>query len=161
MVKVSLQTLSKRELIALILALQKEGDLSSQALTTFIEKATKVSVPSFIFTKDLGALESICKYLKENQGLTYHQIAQLLDRNDRTIWTTYHNACKKREQLFVPEKSVFFIPISLIKKRTLSVLETIVVHLKEEYEFTYHTIAELLQRNERTIWTVYQRAKKK
>lgn len=53
------------------------------------------------------------------------------------------------------------IPSSIFKDRTLSVLEAIVEYLKEKQNFTYHQIALLLNRDERNIWTVYSRAKKK
>ncbi|MBI2005629.1 MAG: hypothetical protein HYS80_02600, partial [Candidatus Aenigmarchaeota archaeon] len=40
--------------------------------------------------------ENIAAYLKDTFGLTYHAIAVLLNRNDRTIWTVYQRAKKKR-----------------------------------------------------------------
>jgi DNA-directed RNA polymerase specialized sigma24 family protein len=55
-----------------------------------------VNIPSFIFkNRDLAALEAIVVYLKDSQGLTYAQIAKILNRDDRTIWTTYQRAKKK------------------------------------------------------------------
>ena len=55
-------------------------------------------IPIAIFDNDiLSALESIAKYLKENRGLTFHQIAVLLKRDDRTIWSSYNKASKKRK----------------------------------------------------------------
>lgn len=55
-----------------------------------------VNIPSFIFRdRSLAALEAVVVYLKDSQGLTYSQIAKLLNRDDRTIWTTYQRAKKK------------------------------------------------------------------
>ena len=55
-----------------------------------------LNIPSFIFrNRELAALEAIVFYLKETQGLTYSQIAKVLNRDDRTIWTTYQRAKKK------------------------------------------------------------------
>lgn len=55
-----------------------------------------VNIPTFIFKdRTLAALESLVVYLKDTQGLTYAQIAKLLNRDDRTIWTTYARAKKK------------------------------------------------------------------
>lgn len=55
-----------------------------------------VNIPSFIFKdRSLAALEAVVVYLKDSQGLTYSQIARLLNRDDRTIWTTYQRAKKK------------------------------------------------------------------
>ena len=33
---------------------------------------------------------------EEEYNLTYHQIGQLINRNDRTIWTVYNRAKKKK-----------------------------------------------------------------
>ena len=59
------------------------------------------------------------------------------------------------------EEENLLIPSSILKDRTLSVLESIVEYLKEKRNLSYHEIAELLGRDDRTIWTVYDRAKKK
>jgi len=64
------------------------------------EKETKediVDIPSDIFRdRTLSVLEIIVEYLKEKKDLSYHQIAILLNRDDRTIWTVYNRAKKKR-----------------------------------------------------------------
>ena len=136
---------------------------SEQIVESFGKKVpTKDSLPISIFDNDeLGCLETIVKYLKEELKLRFHEIALLLNRNDRTIWTTYNVACKKRkEKLFVKE-SKFFIPISVFTDRKLSVLEAIVSYLKGNFDLRYSEIAILLNRDERNIWTVYNRAKKK
>lgn len=59
------------------------------------------------------------------------------------------------------EKSSLAIPTSIFKNRKLSVLEAIVVHLKEKKKMTYAQIARLLSRDDRTVWTAYQRSLKK
>ena len=53
------------------------------------------------------------------------------------------------------------IPVSIFKKPRLSPFEAIVKYLKEEEKLTYRQIGKLLNRDERNIWTVYNRAKKK
>ncbi|MEK6879693.1 MAG: hypothetical protein AABY22_08810, partial [Nanoarchaeota archaeon] len=58
-------------------------------------------------------------------------------------------------------KSDFFIPASIFSNLKLSVLESIVKYLKETLNLTYHNIAVLLKRDERNIWTIYNRAIKK
>ena len=45
--------------------------------------------------RDLSAMEAVVCYLKEQQGLTYSEIASALNRDDRTVWTTYQRAVKK------------------------------------------------------------------
>ncbi len=65
---------------------------------------------------------------------------------------------KKEEDLVI---STINIPTSIFRDRSLSVLEAVVEYLKEHHNLNYHQIARLLNRDERTIWTVYNRAKKK
>lgn len=123
----------------------------------------EVKVPISIFNNDyLSSLENIVKYLRENLLLTFRQIAELSNRNEIALAVTYRNARKKLEAKFVvAEISPYSIPVSILKDRNLSVLENIAAYLKDNFGLTYHAIAVLLNRDDRTIWTVYQRAKKK
>lgn len=122
-------------------------------------------VPSSIFLdRNLAPLESISEYLKEEKGLSYHEIAVLVDRNDRTIWTCYNRAKKKRAENpkgVILTKHVVEIPIEIFKNRTFAPLESITSHLKEVADLSFHEIAVLLNRNDRTIWTCYNRVQKK
>ena len=62
-------------------------------------KKRNIPIPSNIFIdRSISVLEAIVKYLKEKKGLTYHEIAVLLNRDDRTIWTVYQRARKKNEK---------------------------------------------------------------
>lgn len=123
----------------------------------------QVYIPISIFDNDsLSALEAISKYLIENMGFRYCEIARLLGRNDRTIWGAYSNARKKMQSGFVPTNDNYFaVPLFIFKSRSLSVLETITCYLKDELNLRYCRIASLLNRDDRTVWTVYMRAKKK
>lgn len=61
-------------------------------------KIKYISFPSRIFKdRSISVLEALSEYLKDSRGFTYHEIAVLLNRNDRTIWTCYHRAKKKRK----------------------------------------------------------------
>ncbi len=53
------------------------------------------------------------------------------------------------------------IPSHVLRDRELSALESIIEYLKEVRKMTYHEISILLNRDERNIWTIYNRAKKK
>ena len=57
--------------------------------------------------------------------------------------------------------SNMWIPSSVLRDNSISVLEAIVEFLKEKKGLTYHQIGELINRDQRNVWTVYQRAKKK
>ena len=59
-------------------------------------KKKNIPIPSSIFTdRSVSVLEAMVRYLKEKKNLTYHEIAVLLNRDDRTIWTVYQRAKKK------------------------------------------------------------------
>ncbi len=61
------------------------------------EHSVTVIIPvSVLSNRSLSLLESVIEYLKDSQGMNYHEIAVLLNRDDRTIWTCYNRACKKR-----------------------------------------------------------------
>lgn len=123
------------------------------------------AVPSSVFLdRSVAPLESISEYLKEEKGLTYHEIAVLVGRDDRTIWTCYNRAKKKRAakpKTEMPVHEVIEIPLEIFKDRTFAPLEIITSHLKEAANLSFHEIAVLLNRDDRTIWTCYNRAQKK
>lgn len=127
------------------------------------KKLQKLAIPTSIFKdRSLAILETIVKFLKEKHNLTYHEIAILINRDDRTIWTVYHRAKKKQKKLQkIIKKPTKNLPTTIFKDRSISVLEAIVKFLKEKHNLTYHEIAILLNRDDRTIWTVYNRVKKK
>ncbi|MFH1915849.1 MAG: sigma factor-like helix-turn-helix DNA-binding protein [Nanoarchaeota archaeon] len=55
-----------------------------------------VLVPSGVFTdRTVSVLESMVRYLKEEKGFTYKEIALMLNRDQRTIWTVYSRARRK------------------------------------------------------------------
>lgn len=57
-----------------------------------------IPLPSRIFKdRSVSVLEAIVEYMKDDLGLTFHDIAQLLNRDDRTVWTVYSRAAKKRK----------------------------------------------------------------
>lgn len=123
----------------------------------------EVNIPISVFGNGkLGSLEAIVKYLRENLLLSFKQIASLTNRNEIALAVTYRNARKKLEAKFaITEISPYSIPVTILQDRNISVLENISFYLKNTFGLTYHKIAVLLNRDDRTIWTVYQRAKKK
>jgi len=147
----------------------KESGLSSEQIIELANKLLKVpveeevKVPISVFKNDkLGSLETIVKYLRENLLLSFKQIGALTNRNDIALAVSYRNAKRKLAEKFVVEEiAAYFIPVKILQDRNLSVLENIVSYLKDTFGLTYHKIALLLNRNDRTIWTVYQRALKK
>jgi hypothetical protein len=121
---------------------------------------TKESIPTDCFNKKLGSLETIVKYLKENKNLTTKKIAELTGRTNSAIINTYNKTKQKMPEQMAP-KSQILIPIHVLTNKKLSVLENISVYLKEEQNMKLREIGKLLQRSEKTIWTAYNRAKKR
>lgn len=63
------------------------------------EGVRTISIPSSIFKdRKLSVLEVMAEYFKEVKGLKYSEIARLLNRDDRTIWTAYKRAKEKRKK---------------------------------------------------------------
>ena len=120
-----------------------------------------ISLPVCIFSNGLSGLEAISKYLVEITGLRYCQIADLLNRDDRTIWDAHNGAKRKSHEDFSKEISSINIPIKIFGNRSLSILESLTAYLREEFNLRYCQIASLLNKDDRTIWTVYDRARKK
>jgi len=135
----------------------------------FIEYLTKkkieleeIKIPVSIFkTKELSSFELIVKFLKEDIKLTNSRIARLVMRSQQSVWNTYKNAKKKRPERFYIKASPYDFPVAIVQNKRYSVLEAIVVYFKEKYELRFSEITKLLNRDQRTVWTVYQRAKKK
>jgi len=140
---------------------QEKGISPDEIIKLIIKEKKPKEIPVCIFNDKLSALETIVKYLKENLNLKYSEIAKLLNRNDRTIWATYSNSRKKLTEKFVVKSNKFFIPALIISNRSFSVLESIVSYLKDNLNLRYSQIALMLHRDQRTVWTVYNRKRKK
>ena len=76
------------------------GDAGITPKTRIIDtRSIPIAIPiEVIQDRELSALEAIVVYLKEQHHLTYSQIAVMLKRDDRTIWTTYKRAAVKNLQ---------------------------------------------------------------
>jgi len=58
-----------------------------------------MQIPSIVLRdRSISVLEAIVEYLKDEKKLSYHEIAVLLNRDDRTIWTCYNRAKTKRKK---------------------------------------------------------------
>jgi len=124
------------------------------------EITENLSMPTTIFSENIGALETVIKYLKENLGMNYHEIARYLNRDERTIWTAYQKAIQKQHQMIEVKETKMFLPVSILRNRKLTVLESLIVYLKSK-EMKYSEIAEIIRRDQRNIRTAHQKAVKK
>ena len=152
-----------QDIIKLLLKeLIQKYDLKKEDLLEAAQEKDDNDLPISIFqTKELSSLEAISKYLHEDRHLKFSQIASLTKRDSRTIWSSYQFSKKKHPSRLIIKQSEIKIPLHQLTDRSISVLESIVAYLKENYNLSYHQIAILVNRNDRTIWTVYSRYKKK
>lgn len=55
----------------------------------------EITLPVSIFSEKLGMLEAASIYLKDKSKLSFNDIAKLLKRDYKTIWTSYSKAKEK------------------------------------------------------------------
>jgi len=53
-------------------------------------------IPAYVFgARQLSVLEHLAAYLKEHEGLSIPEIAKIIKRNYRTVWTAYKRGVEK------------------------------------------------------------------
>ena len=120
-----------------------------------------IYIPSCIFSQKLSSTETIIKFLKESYDLNFQQIASLLNKKRQSVWRSYKSAAKKHKEALQVTNLFYPIPIHIFKDSKLSLLETLVVFLKDSHKLTFSEISAILMRDQRTVWTSYSRARKK
>ncbi|MBD3164327.1 hypothetical protein GF323_03940 [Candidatus Woesearchaeota archaeon] len=148
---------------ALLGSLKEKYAISRKEVLKYLldNKERTTRIPVSIFREELSPVQALVKYLAENRAYRINEIAKLLQRDQRTIGNTYRNANKKHREMISAEETRYFIPIEVFSRRKLSFLENLCMYLREQLNLSYHKIAVLLGKNDRTIWTVCKRAEKK
>ena len=123
-------------------------------------EAEEMLIPVSIFNEKLSSLEAISKYFIENKNLKLGKVSKILNRSSANIWDSYSRSLSKHKKPLV-EFGSLYLPSFVISDINFSVLENIVAHLKETHQKSYHEIAVLLKRNDRTIWATYHKFLKK
>jgi len=76
--------------------IEKKYILTEEEIKGIIEKREgEIVIPISIFNEKLGMLEASSLYLKDELNLSFNDIAKLLKRDYKTIWTSYNKAKKK------------------------------------------------------------------
>ncbi len=151
--------LTKEEALATISQLIQEFHVDFDAIQRYVYEKDLL-IPASIFVPEISCFAAICIFLKDSKHLRFHEIAVLLQRNDRTIWTTYTNAKKKFSHPLQVTDMDIYIPLRLLQDRKHTIFEHIVLYFRDVKKMRYHDIAVLVHRNDRTIWTTYHRVKK-
>lgn len=139
--------------------LQKKYGKDAKDIIAKLSK--EVLVPVSVFTSEPSRLETLARFLKENKGMEFNAIAELLGRSNKTIWQAYNFSKKKYSEKLIEDYSTYNISASIFKNRRLSNLENLVIYLKEKFNLKFSKIAALIHRDQRTVWTVYTRGLKK
>ena len=139
--------------------LKHKYNYSDDEIFSLWHSANSIYIPVTIFSGKLGPAEALAKYLKENHELSYAEISQLIGRDERGIWANYKRAIKKMPWPFEIANGIT-VPVSIFKSDN-SILESLIVYLKDARKLKNKNIAKLLNKNPANIWTVHNRAKKK
>ena len=159
-----LSTISSQQLLKIILQRlhQEQGLQLPELIQTFQAAKQEASIPLSIFSSSsLDPAESLYKFLKENEKLSFQQIAAELHRDQKSIWATYRRSWKKKKQIFLIEEERYFLPFSIFKKRRYSFLESTVFYLNSVHHLSNKQIAGLLQRTPNTVAVLMKRARDK
>ena len=135
-------------------------DLKDKEIKITLEDKEENYIPCSIFSIKLGIFEAIVKFFHENKSLSFKQISKVLDRTPNNIAVTYKKAKIKYPQPFTKLDFSVKVPFKIFSKK-FTCFESICLYLKDKLDYSYHKIAVLLNRNDRTIWTVYNRARLK
>jgi transcription initiation factor TFIIIB Brf1 subunit/transcription initiation factor TFIIB len=121
----------------------------------------EVLIPLSIWNDRLSALETVARYLHENLGLSFKRIAELMNRSEKTVWQAYNFSLRKLDRRLVVVEPTYLVPLSVFADRKFSNLESVVLFAKEQYNLRFSELGSILHRDQRTVWTVYNRALKK
>jgi len=134
---------------------KSEYHIEPKELIKIIEKRIEhkgdILIPASIFTKDLGIIEAVVKYLKEEKHMRIRDIAKILNRSKTSIWVSYNQSRKKFSARLTITKSEL-IPVSIFSDRKLGPLQVLSRYMRKDCGMTYSQISKILQRDQRTIW---------
>ncbi|MBI4452786.1 hypothetical protein HY637_05120, partial [Candidatus Woesearchaeota archaeon] len=139
--------------------LRQKYNYSNEEIFGLWNSENSLLIPAAIFAGKLSPAEALAKYLKENHSLGYHEISELIGRDERGIWANYKRAIKKMPWPFEIVGSIT-VPVSIFKSEN-SILESLIVYLKDVKKMRNKSIAKLLNKNPANVWTISSRAKKK
>jgi DNA-directed RNA polymerase specialized sigma24 family protein len=140
---------------------------------------------SVLNNKPLTTYEALILHLNEISSFNYHNIGVLLGRNERDVRKVYFRARAKLKNInkdnvriikgkkskknkkglsdeeILSKHSNVKVAVSALRHKLLTTYEALIVHLKDDSLFNYHSIGVLLGRDERDVRKVYFRARAK
>ena len=115
-------------------------------------------IPYKLLQQGWSVLQATCRYLHDELELSFAEIARQIDRDQRTVWTSYHQTKGKELPHLNPFKWGF--PAHILRDRSLSALEAVVSHLLNQ-GLAVSAVATLLGRHVQTIWTIKRKLRQK
>lgn len=121
---------------------------------------SKYFIPITVFSTTLSPSEAITKFLKDSYQLHFSDIATILHKETSSIWSSYKRAGAKIGKDFKFEDSKIKVPANAFS-HNISVLEALVVYLKDVKGMKIAKLSEMLKKSKSTLWTAYNRGRKK
>jgi len=145
---------TREELVDYILSKEKEDKKALEKKEIIQEE----SFPATIFSLELSPLEAASRYLKDIKKKSINKIAKILSKHPSAISTAYKNS---KEKNFDFKQSEIQIPLSIFSEnKELSISEATSIFLIEK-GMKIVQISFVLNKDQRTVWTFVDRAKKK
>lgn len=139
--------------------LKQQHSYSDEDIFALSKQDKQILVPAAIFAGKLSPSEALAKFLKENHGLSYREIASMTGRDERSIWANYRRAARKMPSPFEIGEGVS-VPLSAFVPEN-SILKSLLHYLKDVRKMRNKKIAQLLNKHPANIWTVLNRASKR
>ncbi len=114
-----------------------------------------LAIPVGVFASDCTPLQALVSFLHEQKRYSLKEIALLIDRTYRSVSQAYREGVVKEDLL-----DDFLIPLNMFSAN-LSILEAVIRYLHVDCSLTFSRIASFLKKDQRTIWTIWDRAQKK
>lgn len=128
-----------------------------------------------VSSKKLGVAEAIVRFLKDSHGLDYKEISKIMHRSEGVVGVMYRTTLKKWPGALNPNTNAAdadnasynkqnyaketFVPLTIFSSE-FTAFESIIIYLKEKESLRFSEIAKLTGRDQRTIWTIYNRIQK-
>lgn len=153
---------SQQLLKQLLLQLHTTQDFQlDQLLTLYHDVKKEHTIPLSIFSHKLHPAEALCKYLKEKKELSYQEIAVLLNRHPKSVWSTYQRSQQKMRKQFSLKEEKYHLPLSLFNNRSYSLLEGVVLYMNQIHKLSNKQLATLLRKSPNSIAVLAKRAREK
>ena len=123
---------------------------------------TVLPIPLGIYaTGNLTVLEATVRYLVTEKRMRLCEVADVVGRNERSLWHTAHSAERKHPGPLPCDPSLPQVPAAIFRDKRMPALTSLVLYCRDVLEFANKDIARLLARALGTISCVYSLGKRR